>query len=191
MLEYFDVVAKGYDSLKNFPLKKLEIKTVLNLANFSKEDYVLDVGCGSGIYLKEIEDKIRFSIGLDNSKGMIAHAKKMCKKSRFVLGDAEKFSLKWKFDKILCLGVLEFCENPKRALQNCSKHLRKRGKLILLYPKANLLGYFYKLYHLVVSKKKIHLFRKGFINNLAKSSNLRKVRQIEFSFLVTSIYEKI
>ena len=191
MVDYFDSVAKNYGTLRFLPLKRLEMRKILEFGDFSKNDSVLDIGCGNGIYLRKIENKVGLSVGLDNSKEMIRQARKTCKRSRFIRADAENFSLKQKFDKILCLGILEFCKIPENVLENCSKHLKKKGKLIVLYPRANLTGNFYKLYHAIVSKKKIRLFRNMWIDNKIKKFKLRKIKQAEFLFSAISIYEKM
>lgn len=187
---YFNLVANFYEKLLTFlPIKKEEMRIILSV-KFSKNDKVLDVGCGVGIYLKAIENKVKISIGLDNSKKMIKQARKLCKKSCFVLSDAENFSFKLKFSRILCLGVLEFCRNPEKVLQNCFEHSSKGGKIILLYPKENLLGYFYKFFHLLVSGNKINLFEETWPDDIAKNFNLRKISRVNFFFSVISIYEK-
>jgi ubiquinone/menaquinone biosynthesis C-methylase UbiE len=118
-VKYFDLAANFYQKLSVlFPIKKLEMKVILSFISFSKDEKILDVGCGPGIYLKEIEDKVSASIGLDNSEKMIKQAKRICHKSYFIIDDAERFNLNIKFDKVLCLGVLEFCKNPKAILQS-------------------------------------------------------------------------
>jgi len=191
-LRYFDTVAKFYQKLPIFfPRKKLETEVILSSIRFSKNEIVLDVGCGPGIYLKKIENLVKTCIGIDTSKNMIKTAKSLCRKSFFILGNVNCFNFKKKFDKILCLGILEFCKNPENVLKNISEHLKRGGKLILLYPKNNSPGYFYKIFHWIFSRKRIHLFRKKWIDNIAENFNFRKIRQIEFFLTVMVIYEKI
>jgi SAM-dependent methyltransferase len=159
--------------------------------SFLRNESILDVGCGTGIYLKEIEDEVGISVGLDNSEKMIKQAKRICHKSSFIIDDAEKFDLNMKFDKVLCLGVLEFCKNPKKVWKNCLKHLKKKGRFVVLYPKANFFGYFYKLYHFITSRERIHLFRQKEINFFEKHFNLIKTKQVEFFFSVIVFYDKV
>jgi SAM-dependent methyltransferase len=61
--------------------------------------------------------------------------------------DMESLGLRPVFDWVLCIGALEFVENPLKALGLLSECLAPGGSFVLLYPRRGLLGALYALYH--------------------------------------------
>src|SRR5262245_28311561 len=52
------------------------ITNILKMYNFNDQDYILDIGCGTGMIPKYLENKFKKYIGVDFSHKMIQHAKK-------------------------------------------------------------------------------------------------------------------
>ena len=113
-MNFYDAIAQGYDDLYGEEqLKKFEkIKHEL-------EGSVLDVGCGTGIVTKRIENVV----GLDNSKEMLKFYD-----GKKVFGDAHDLPFPDKsFDTVLSLTVLQDLENPLKAL----KEMKRVGKKVV------------------------------------------------------------
>ena len=108
---------------------------LVKLLEINKGSRILDVACGTGAVIKEIEKKIGitgYTIGIDTSFTAIKIAKKSNgKKSNldFVNIDAEKFSFSKKFDIITCQYALFFFLNSQKALKNMRHSLKKSGKI--------------------------------------------------------------
>lgn len=98
---------------------------------------VLDLGCASGYFAKELLQKNCRVWGIDADKGAIAEAKKYCKEVRVV--DLDDFSPRFnrggiKFDYILLLDVLEHLRNPDKLLKSLRRYLKSGGKVIISVP---------------------------------------------------------
>ncbi len=90
---------------------------------FKSSDRVLDVGCGENPYYhKSISSKV---ICLDLAGGKKAH----------IIGNAMNLPVKKeKFDGIISINSLYYCDSPSRAIKEFSRALKKNGKLALMMP---------------------------------------------------------
>lgn len=167
IIQYFDKEAKTYNlerakGILGYMVKK-ETELVLKLIEPKKGEKILDAGCGSGYYSLFFKNIGADPFGVDISPGMVKLATQNGINS--VVADLENVKLKKKFDKILISGSLEFCNNPLNVLKNMSSHLKRGGYLGILFPKRNLFGNFYFLFHL----------RHGFKIKLIRNSTFRKI----------------
>ncbi|MCX5781387.1 MAG: methyltransferase domain-containing protein [Elusimicrobia bacterium] len=124
----------------------------------NKRVKILDVGCGTGRHSVELAKRGYKVTGIDLSPSQLKAAAEKAKAARvkvkFLRKDARNFSFKDKFGLVimLCEGgfsLMETDEENYRILYNCSKALKKGGKLIFttlnaLFPLVNLLKKFYK-----------------------------------------------
>ena len=106
------------------------------LKNCPKDSKILDVGCSSGVFLKDLE-KLGFNsdnlFGIDISEKAISNSKKNGLKNTFVM-DAQNITLDEKFDIIVASDCLEHLENDRKALNNWSNLLNKKGQLFVFVP---------------------------------------------------------
>ena len=105
-----------------FFLIKREV-LVLFKGIFTTSDKVLDVGCGENPYYhKSISSKI---ICLDLANTKKAH----------IIGDAMNLPIKKeKFEGIISVNSLYYCDDPSIAIEEFSRVLKKNGKLVLMMP---------------------------------------------------------
>ena len=94
--------------------QKKRLKRLLKFINLEKDDLVLDVGCGNGLLLDYIADKLSFYFGVDFSEDFIKAAKKRqeenkIKNAEFVCKDIYIFCKNFRnyFDKIFALDFVE------------------------------------------------------------------------------------
>ena len=146
---YFERKAAAYDKKRSKGflgwLRKNEKEAVLALADIRKNEAVLDAGCGEGYYAqlaKELEAK---PFGIDMSAEMIQRLKRKGIPGKAC--DLENCSLKRKFDKIICAGVLEFTKNTGTVIKMLARHLKPEGKLVLLYSRPSIGTYAYVALH--------------------------------------------
>ena len=97
-----------------------------SLSKSSKEMLILDVGCSSGLLLKDLE-KVGFHInnlyGIDISEKAIENCQNNGIKNSFKM-DAQNIILPHKFDVIIASDCLEHIENDQRALKNWKKFIK-------------------------------------------------------------------
>lgn len=98
--------------------------------NISRNDSVLDIGCGIGSVAYDIAKKAKKVIGIDISKKSIQSAKqKYCKNNlTFICGDATKYHFNEKFSIIVLSNVLEHIQKREFFL----KKLRPLSPIILI-----------------------------------------------------------
>jgi len=131
-----------YLSLFGYPdvASQKRFLTVSSLLKLNKGENVLDAGCGNGIYLQEFGDKFGISgVGVDIRKNRIESAKKINKylgrNDTFIASDLEKLDLgKKKFDKAICLEVLEHIKNDANVFKKVAKNLKTGGCFVLSVP---------------------------------------------------------
>ncbi len=119
-------------------------KKVIQLAGKPKNKALLDVGCGSGIFMLEFIKRGAKVTGVDYSKKMIELARKLLEKYKIekryyklMVSRASdlKFSAK-SFDIILATGLIDYIPQKESEifLEKSSKLLKKNGLIIVSFP---------------------------------------------------------
>ena len=106
------------------------------LKNSPKDSKILDIGCSSGVFLKDLENLGFDSInlyGIDISEKAISNSKKNGLTNTFVM-DAQNITLTEKFDIIVASDCLEHLENDTKALNNWESLLKQNGKMYVFVP---------------------------------------------------------
>lgn len=108
----------------------------------TKDQNVLDIGCGSGTMSFYLASKVKNVLGIDISKNAI----EACSKSKKVLKINNvnfrqmvfpKEYPQEKFDLIVCFEVIEHLEDDLEAIEKIYELLNKNGLLILSTPSKN------------------------------------------------------
>lgn len=106
------------------------------LKDAPKDSKVLDIGCSSGIFLKDLE-ALGFTpqnlFGVDISDKAIANCKANGINNAFVM-DAQNITLNEKFDIVIASDCLEHLENDKKALKNWNDLLKIGGTMYVFVP---------------------------------------------------------
>jgi SAM-dependent methyltransferase len=106
------------------------------LKDAPKESKILDIGCSSGIFLKDLEQlgfKIENLFGVDISEKAIANCKNNGIQNAFVM-DAENIIIPEKFDIIVASDCLEHLKDDRKAIKNWKELLKKDGKMYVFVP---------------------------------------------------------
>lgn len=106
------------------------------LSDQDKDARILDIGCSSGILLKDLEDqgfKNANLFGLDISEAAINNCRSNGIKNAYVM-DGHHPNFDHQFDIIIASDNLEHLEHDKLALNNWYKALKPGGKLYVFVP---------------------------------------------------------
>jgi ubiquinone/menaquinone biosynthesis C-methylase UbiE len=191
--KYYNAVAADYE--KKFSSGFLgrhregARRKLMQLLEPKKGEKILDAGCGVGFEAACLKGMGCDVLGVDISEEMLAQARRHGIKTK--VADLGKMKLGRQFDKILCVGVLEFCSNHEQILRNLRRHLKPGGRLVLLVPRRNPLGGIYRLYHRK-NKINITLFSKAKIEKLLRKagfSTLRSENTGYFNLAVLAVYK--
>ena len=110
-------------------IRKYHINIVLQRIKTLSKGKLIDIGCGEKPFYGYVKDKVQEYIGLDHNES--PHDKSKID----VLGTA--YSIPFKddfFDTALLTQVIEHLEEPKKALNEINRVLKKDGILILSWP---------------------------------------------------------
>lgn len=163
---HFDTLASQYDEqlpahIKEFLLAKktrLILKT-LNKYGIKNGGKGIDLGCGTGWYLKNISEYGYDMLGIDSSSCLIDEAKNINRNNGAKLERADILSLKYppeSFDFAYCINSLHHLQNNlelEKAFSEIHKVLKKGGLLIIHEVNTFFLFRFYMNYIFPLTNK--------------------------------------
>jgi ubiquinone/menaquinone biosynthesis C-methylase UbiE len=129
---------------------------------------IIDIGCGTGKNYEFIKEKCSAYIGVDVSQKQIEQANLTYGQENnvsFFVGDAQNLNFKpGSFDTVIIFGCLHHLQNPKKALKEAFRLLRKGGTILLYEPsKHNLvlrfLRYLFKKFHPAFHPDEVSFYR--------------------------------
>lgn len=186
VINFFDNTSKTYKENRYSRIKKIfenESEDFITAIDPIKNEKILDLGCGDGYYSSILRDYNAIVLGIDSSASMIKKLKENGIKGK--VAHIENFYLKMKFNKIVFSGSLEFCHNPFGSLKNAKLHLKKKGKVIILFPRNSFVGFLYTLYYFFRGIK-ITTFTKEDISDMLRDCGFKNIK-IKKSTMLTSI----
>jgi ubiquinone/menaquinone biosynthesis C-methylase UbiE len=132
---YDDFYAEIYDYLVFNNMKdEYEIGEIVNKTNPSSKSKVLDVGCGTGHHVAELNAKGFDVIGLDISEAMVKKAKDNFPNAKFQQGDALNGSTfaENSFTHIMCMYfTIYYFQDKETFLKNAFNWLMPGGFLVI------------------------------------------------------------
>ncbi len=155
-----------YETKEGKLFDNLEKQLILRLIRPKNGESLLDIGCGTGHFLRWFKNSgLRIS-GVDNSADMLNIAKKdLNEGTELKLTNAEKLPYpENKFDIVTMITTLEFLDKPEVSLKEAIRVAKKRV----------FLGFLNK-YSLLSLKRRIKGFFKDSIYNEAKFYSIRKL----------------
>ncbi len=97
--------------------------------------HVLDIGCGTGFFLAELQAQHKGAIGLDISFEMLQVSEQYVPGARLVTADAERMPfIGGTFDAVFCKGSLHHTRDHVRFLTNCRELCSADGRLVMSEP---------------------------------------------------------
>jgi len=179
---YFNDTAEKFSNMyKKSPAFKERFRVWKKYINkYSvKKKICLDMGCGDGILSVYLAKKGKKVIGIDQSKEMIKIAVKNSKsagvKCKFICKSiSEKFpEYKNKAGMVVCSSVLEYMEEPEKAVGVFYDSLKSGGVLLVTLPNKKSV---YRLGERVL--KRLGLFKKSYIHFQKNQYSLDEAKQL-------------
>ena len=94
---------------------------------------VLEVGCGTGHWLKALEGRVDFLVGFDLSANMLQRARSELSAVPLVRGRAEELPYRTRgFDRLFCFNAFHHFAEKDKFLTEARRVLRPRGGLMIL-----------------------------------------------------------
>ncbi len=137
--KYWDKESDFYDrQWKGSPVSEFDYlctkDLLLRLLGPSLNDKILEIGCGLGIWTRNVGSKCREITAVDISKNMIQKAKKNAtmRNTKFVVSDFLSFKSRKKFDKIFAVRSFEYINDIEDGLKKVRELLRPGGKFVII-----------------------------------------------------------
>jgi len=160
---------------------------VFEQLHVSRDEAVIDVGCGSGASVVTLSKYAKEVVGIDISGPVVEYLQARPKPDnvKFYAVDVTKDPPREfldKFDKCLCVDVLEHVENPVKAVEFCQNVLKSQGLLVMTFPINNV-------------RHGTNYFTKETVDDLLKKTDLkadlRLLKLKGFGALVDRLYDYV
>ena len=133
-MKYLKKSAKFYDLTQGVSDFVNYSKFVAKILKKYKVENVLELGCGTGLYLIPLKEYFDIE-GLDLSKDMLEVASSKDSKLRLYHQDMSKFKVDNKFDAIICMNssllLLPSVKHFDKTFKKVNEHLKPEGIFIL------------------------------------------------------------
>ena len=103
---------------------------LLGLLNPQPNEYILDLGCGTGQLTQQIAQSRANVIGIDYSAKMIDKARQNYPNLDFRVADATNFSLDIPFDAVFSNATLHWIQEPQAVITSIKNALKPSGRFL-------------------------------------------------------------
>ena len=134
--EYFNGIASQWGAIRREMLAGLDLNSEI-LKSMKKASVTADLGCGNGELAAMLLQKSERIIGVDRSTGMLDAARRNLEnvpqeRAEFRLGELSHLPLRdGEADCVVINMVLHYLDEPGRGIDEASRILKKKGKLII------------------------------------------------------------
>lgn len=136
--DLFDEWPDRYDNWFATPIgrlvKKYETKLLLEMLAPRPDEYILDVGCGTGVFSVDVLSSGARLVGLDISHPMITRVARKTDGDKFagVVGDMVSLPFPdGSFDKVFSMTAIEFTADAGLAVAELNRVVRSGGTIVL------------------------------------------------------------
>lgn len=134
----FDEWPDRYDDWFRTPIgrlvKKYETDLLLEMLLPQNNENILDVGCGTGVFTKDVLANGALVTGLDLSLPMLKQASHKLQGNSFdgLVGDMMSLPFADEsFDKVFSMTAIEFVADAKHAISELNRVTKKNGTIVL------------------------------------------------------------
>jgi len=129
-------IADNYDNWYKSHLGKfvdeIERNVVMDLAKPQKNEKVLDLGCGTGIYSLLFLNMGLKVTGIDQSDFMLEKVREKTNKINFIKANAYNLPFPDEsFDLVVSITMFEFLDDPQKAAHEAYRVLSPGGRLVI------------------------------------------------------------
>jgi len=116
-------------------VEKRRICLLLKYLQVDSNQKVLEMGCGPGLILNQVQSQYRFGVDLSFSSLQRAQSSFSEKNMKFIKSNVEFLPFPSEsFERIYCTEVIEHTQNPGELLKEMRRVLKKGGLAVLTVP---------------------------------------------------------
>ena len=133
---YWSRFAKDFEKRQSFVVGEEIINLVKEELQKEKElGFVLELGCGTGLYTEAFKDNSKHVTATDFSDEMIEASKKLrggYSNVKFIKTDAKNLDFEKKsFDTVVMVNLIHVISNPKTVINESSRVLKSGGRIFI------------------------------------------------------------
>lgn len=135
---FYKYFSKIYDRVNPIFYSNEMRKTVVDMAEISEGDQVIEVGCGTGFTTEEIVSRVgeQNVVAVDLTPEQMQKAIAKFPSVNFLRGDAENLPFKDNtFDAAISAGSIEYWPNPQRGIAEMARVTKSGGRVVILAPR--------------------------------------------------------
>jgi ubiquinone/menaquinone biosynthesis C-methylase UbiE len=132
--EHYDTIADVYDHHYDQRRGKCYYSHLSRyvLDALPQNGKLLDIGCGTGLFVERYIENGRCAVGLDISQKMIERARRRCRECDYTVGTGEKIPFYDNtFDAISSLLVFSYVRDPEAMLSEAYRVLKPGGAIAI------------------------------------------------------------
>ena len=105
----------------------------INALNLTGDETILDIGCGSGLFLSLAAPKARFITGIDGTVELVEEARRRLPAYPFLVGEMEDLPLPDEaYDIVTGFNSFQYAETVSDALAEARRVLKPGGRLVAM-----------------------------------------------------------
>ena len=132
VMNHYNQIARVYD-IQYAGEQKTKIEATLENVSLNKNDFVLDVGCGTGLLFPYIADKVQLLAGIDISRKLLEKAKSRREyypNTHILLADSDHLPFQNQvFHKTIAITLLQNIPKPITTLQEIRRVSRNHATI--------------------------------------------------------------
>lgn len=133
-MRHYDYLATVYDA-QYLEEQNAKIKVALNNTKLSKNELILDMGCGTGLLFQHVAKSAKFVVGIDTSSKILQEARKRAKElsnAAVIRGDADYTPFQNKtFNQVFAITLLQNMSNSVKTLREVKRVSKPQSTIIV------------------------------------------------------------
>jgi demethylmenaquinone methyltransferase/2-methoxy-6-polyprenyl-1,4-benzoquinol methylase len=132
IISFFDNLAGSWDAMQ--VRNEDVIRLILDKSQVQKGSDILDIACGTGVLFPDyLRREVNSITGIDISGEMIKTAKEKYPQVRLILGDAENYEFKDKYDVVMIYNAFPHFFNADKLIENLAGTLKPSGRITIAH----------------------------------------------------------
>ncbi len=135
---FYKYFSKVYDYINPIFYSSKMREKVVDMAEVGRDDFILEVGCGTGFTTAEIVRRVGEEnvVAVDLTPEQMVKAVTRFENSNFLLGDAENLPFRDSvFDAAISAGSIEYWPHPQKGIEEMARVTKSGGRVVILAPR--------------------------------------------------------
>jgi len=133
IMRYYDQSAAVYDA-QYYEEQEAKIRVALAELNLTKENLILDAGCGTGLLFPQVAERVKLVVGVDISSRIVKEAKKRVEEysnTAVIIADTDYTPFPNDiFDAVFAVTLLQNMPEPPQTLNEMKRVTKQNATIV-------------------------------------------------------------